>query len=218
MRLNKFLSENTKLSRRKADLAIAESKVKVNGKIANIGQSIEITDEVIYEDKKIVANQNKTILLLNKPEGYVCSRNGQGSKTIYSLLPANLHNLNPVGRLDKNSCGLLVMTNDGDLLNQLAHPSYSKNKIYEVTLDSSINQSDINKINSGVILQDGVSNIHVKLMSKNQKDLLVTMQEGRNRQIRRTFQKLGYEVTKLRRISFGEYHIEGIESGKYILK
>jgi 23S rRNA pseudouridine2605 synthase len=218
VRLNKLLSENTRLSRRKADEAISAGLVTVNGKVAKIGQSTEPSDVVEYNHRKIGQLHSKTTIMLNKPRGYVCSRNGQGSKTIYSLIPLDLHGLNPVGRLDKDSSGLLLMTNDGELLNNLAHPSNKKDKVYIVKLEKPLDEAGLAKINNFVILEDGPSKMKAKFNSLSRDELTVTLQQGRNRQIRRTFEKLGYKVIRLERISFGNYQLGNLGRGKYILK
>jgi 23S rRNA pseudouridine2605 synthase len=218
VRLNKLLSESTKLSRRKADQAIIAGLVKVNGKIAEIGQTIDPSDIIQYNGQTVNKQQTKTTIMLNKPRGYVCSHNGQGSKTIYSLLPLELHGLNPVGRLDKDSSGLLLMTNDGELLNSLAHPSNQKNKVYIVKLEKALNDIDLKRLNNHILLDDGPSKMRASYNSLSKDELTVTMQEGRNRQIRRTFYKLGYKVTSLNRVSFGDYNLGNLARGKYILK
>ena len=125
-------------------------------------------------------------MLLNKPVGYVCSRKGQGSQTIYDLIPAKYHHLESVGRLDKDSSGLLLLTDDGELANKLTHPSFRKEKVYEVTLDKSLHESDLARLQHGIELDDGTSRFIISPL-KAQNSYLVTISEGRNRQIRRTF-------------------------------
>jgi 23S rRNA pseudouridine2605 synthase len=150
--------------------------------------------------------------MINKPAGYVCSRTGQGSSTVYDLLPADLHRLNPVGRLDKDSSGLLLMTDDGDLANRLTHPRYAKEKVYEVGLDRALSEEDASRIRQGVELPDGLSRLG---LSGSGKDLVITMSEGRNRQVRRTFAALGYGVVRLHRVSFGGYGLGSLQEGRY---
>lgn len=158
MRINKYIASGSQLSRRGADEAIASGRVKVNGQPPLPGQDITDDDEVTLDGERIVpVTENRTILL-NKPVGYVCSRNGQGSKTIYDLLPVELHSLNPVGRLDKDSSGLLLMTNDGVLAQDLTHPSRQKQKVYEVILDKPLQPLHQQMITDyGVTLDDGPS-------------------------------------------------------------
>ena len=135
MRINKFIAQATGLSRRAADTAIGEGRVLVNGQKPSAGQDVSTNDAVLMDGKRITAPNQAQTIILNKPVGYVVSRDGQGSQTIYDLLPPELHQLKPVGRLDKDSSGLLLLTNDGQLAQELTHPRYQKTKIYEIRLD-----------------------------------------------------------------------------------
>jgi 23S rRNA pseudouridine2605 synthase len=219
MRLNKFLAENTNLSRRKADEAIALGFVQINDKQAILGQSVVPSDKVTLNDVEVrPRDEQQLILILNKPIGFVCSRKGQGSKTIYNLLPDKFSNLNPAGRLDKDSSGLLLLTNNGNLINELTHPSKGKKKIYLIEINKPLTANHTDDLKKGVMLSDGLSKLQVDIKSKNHQKLQITIHEGRNRQIRRTFESLGYKVTKLHRISFGEYKIGYLLTGKYIVK
>lgn len=205
MRINKFLALHTSLSRRAADKAISEGRVLVDDKKPVEGQQISDDNVVQLDGREIKTNTKLQTIILNKPTGYVCSRDGQGSKTIYDLLPPSLRHLNTVGRLDKDSSGLILLTNDGELAQQLAHPKYQKTKVYEVTLNKPLeplHQQMISDI--GVNLEDGLSMFSVE---KSGGALKVTLREGRNRQIRRTFEALGYEVIKLHRTQFGSYNL-----------
>ena len=217
MRINKFLALNTSLSRRRADEAIVQKRVKINGEYATAGTQVTGEDKVILDDVPVTGGGRleKKVILLNKPIGYVCSRDGQGSKTIYDLLPSEYKNLKPAGRLDKDSSGLLLLTNDGDLLNDLTHPSKEKNKVYEIILNKPLSSEDEKNIINGVDLKDGKSTLHLKPIAKNRFEWEVTMHEGRNRQIRRTFEALKYEVISLNRISFGEYKLANLPKGQY---
>jgi 23S rRNA pseudouridine2605 synthase len=213
MRLNQFLAKTTDLSRRNADKAISEGRVLVNSKIPALGQGVEESDKVEL-DGKLLPNEVKVqTIQLNKPFGYVVSRDGQGSKTVYDLIPENLSNLKPIGRLDRNSTGLLLMTNDGHLNQKLSHPSNNKMKVYNVKLDKILEDEDKQKIEEGVFLEDGYSRL--KLLGGNDK-WQVSMSEGRNRQIRRTFDFLGYKVIKLHRVSFGDYDLGDQKIGDWI--
>lgn len=219
MRLNKFLASATGLSRRSADRAIQNGRVSVNGNIATIGQMIDADkDTVQYNGSSVKLPIKTTVLLLNKPCGVVCSRNGQGNKTIYNLIPRQYHDLKPIGRLDKNSSGLILLTDNGDLAYTLSHPKFSKTKIYEATLDKKLSTKDKIKISSiGVLLEDGPSILGLKQLSGDCIDWQISISEGRNRQIRRTFEKLGYKVQKLHRISFGNYQLKNLKSGEFLL-
>lgn len=218
MRLNKYIAAGTGLSRRAADDAIAHNRVRVNGQLPSSGQQVSEQDTVTLDDKPVTAsdNQNSTILL-NKPPGYVCSREGQGNRTIYDLLPADLHRLKPVGRLDKHSSGLLLLTTDGQLAYSLTHPKFEKVKIYHIRLDKSLQPLHRQMISEyGLRLEDGISKLQLeRLKDGDELGWQVTMHEGRNRQIRRTFESLGYEVVGLHRIRFGTYELGSLESGSF---
>lgn len=216
MRLNKFLALHTGLSRRSADKAIANGRVRVNDQLATIGQEVTPTDHVRVDGQPVSPDTNITTIMLHKPVGYVCSRDGQGSKTIYDILPEDLRNLKPVGRLDKDSSGLLLLTNDGQLAQQLTHPSFQKLKRYIVTLDHELATGDFEKItDQGVLLEDGVSKFALKAIGNVRTHYEVIMHEGRNRQIRRTFAVLGYQVTQLHRVTFGDYQLGQLPEGHY---
>jgi len=204
MRLNRFLANSSGLSRRGADDAIAAGRVTVNGNPTNLGQRIEITDVVTLDGKALAAQTKNMVVVFNKPVGYVCSRNGQGSQTIYDLLPPQYQRLQPVGRLDKDSSGLLLLTNNGLLANELSHPKFEKQKVYEVELAKPISPSDLQKILQGIKLEEGISQFD-ELTEHGDDKLTVSLHQGWNRQIRRTFGALGYNVTKLHRIKFGNY-------------
>lgn len=218
MRINRFIAQATGMSRRGADAAIADGRVLVNGRAPQAGQGIANTDVVTVDGATIHTPATTQTILLHKPAGYVVSRNGQGSKTVYDLLPAALQTLKPVGRLDKDSSGLLLLTNDGVLANELTHPSHHKTKIYEVTLDQPLAPLHRQMIaEMGVHLEDGPSKLGLdRLREGDDHAWIVTMHEGRNRQIRRTFAALGYTVTRLYRTQFGTYHLGDIAQGAYV--
>ena len=202
------------MSRRAADEVIEWGRVQVNGEPINAGYATQDSDTITLDGKEIRPAENFTTIILNKPAGYVVSRDGQGSKTIYDLLPEKLHHLKPVGRLDKASSGLLLLTNDGELANILTHPSYSKNKVYEIELYISLKAEDKQHIEHGVKLEDGLSKFQI---DGKDKTWTVTMKEGRNRQIRRTFSELGYTIAALHRTQFGEYVLVGTAPGTFRL-
>lgn len=216
-RLNKFLAARTDLSRRAADKAISDGRVLVNGHQATTGMTIDGTEHISLDGKPLTLHVKMVTIMLNKPRGYVVSRNGQGSKTVYQLLPAQFAHLQPVGRLDKDSSGLLLLTNDGQLAERLTHPRYQKTKVYEVALDKELAPLHRQMIaDFGVHLEDGPSKFSLeRLQDGNEKAWIVTMHEGRNRQIRRTFESLGYTVKTLHRTQFGPYALNGLTEGKY---
>jgi len=216
MRLNQYIALHTGVSRRRADRLISDNKVLVNHRAAHLGQMVEEDDKIEVNGLQLKQRPKIITIILHKPEGYVSSRAGQGSKTIYDLLPQKLHHLKPVGRLDKDSSGLLLLTNDGYLANQLTHPYHQKRKVYEVELSKPLTDDDEVRIEQGVMLEDGLSSL--KLTPKSTAPTTkykVVMHEGRNRQIRRTFAALGYKVTKLHRLHLGDYSLGDIPTGKW---
>ena len=217
MRLNKFIALSLGVSRRKADELIEQGKILVNGDRAALGRQISQSDTVLYNSRELHI-QPKKLILLHKPVGYLCSRASQGGiPTIYELLPTSLHHLKPVGRLDKDSSGLILLTNDGDFAHQMTHPSFYKIKRYLVTLDQPLQPLHRQMINDfGVQLPDGPSRLTLERQHDgDDRRWIVQMSEGRNRQIRRTFAALGYTVTKLHRTDFGNYSIGEIKRGEF---
>jgi pseudouridine synthase len=218
IRLNKYLALHLGFSRREADEYIERGYVKVNGIVIDLGARIAEDDEVTVRGERVTPTTAFEYLALNKPAGYVCSRRSQGDlPTIYELLPAKYHHLKTVGRLDFNSSGLIILTNDGDFTYRLTHPKFAKTKIYNVRLDHELEPLHQQMISDyGVQLDDGPSKMSLERLSDEDRlDWQVTMSEGRNRQIRRTFSSLGYEVKKLHRTNFGNYSIGDIKPGKY---
>ena len=217
MRLNKFIALSLGVSRRKADELIEQGKILVNGDRAALGRQISQSDSVLYNSQELHI-QLKKLILLHKPVGYLCSRASQGGiPTIYELLPKSLHHLKPVGRLDKDSSGLILLTNDGDFAHQMTHPSFYKIKRYLVTLDQPLQPLHRQMINDfGVQLPDGPSRLTLERQHDgDDRRWIVQMSEGRNRQIRRTFAALGYTVTKLHRTDFGNYSLSGMKRGEF---
>lgn len=212
-RLNKLLATHLDIGRRQADDLIEQGKVIVNGIPARLGQQVASTDKVTVKGKTLSLSEAPEFLyvLLNKPIGYVCSRRQQGdAPTIYSLLPKQYHHLKPVGRLDKDSSGLLLLTNDGDLALRMTHPRFGKTKEYEVTLNAPLQPLHRQMISDyGVQLQDGPSKLQLeRLKEGDDTQWRVLMHEGRNRQIRRTFAALGYKVKRLHRTAFGPWRLD----------
>lgn len=237
MRLNKFVALATGLSRREADDEIARGQITVNGQIAKLGVQVD-GDVVKFRGQILRAPETKTLIMMNKPRGYVSSRNAQSdfAKTLYELLPARFAKLKTVGRLDRDSSGLILLTDDGDLAFRMTHPKFAKNKTYLVRLDRGLAPLHQQMISDfGVDLPDGKSRLILTRIdsadeiSKNDFGALKTaqkidfstrtiwrvqMSEGRNRQIRRTFAALGYEVERLHRVEFGEYQLSDLAPGK----
>ncbi len=218
MRLNKFLADSTEFSRRKADIAIENGRIAINGQKAILGTTVEPGDKVSIDGMEIKQKEIKIItVLLNKPAGYVCSRDGQGSKTVYDLLPKSYEHLNIAGRLDKDSSGLVVLTNDGKLLHELTHPSSDKEKIYKVTIDKTLWPEDRNKLLTGVDIEDDRPSKLKRIKKLSDKTYEVVLTEGRNRQIRRTFETLGYKVIQLNREQLGRFRLGKIKEKEKVI-
>ncbi len=212
MRLNKYLALATGISRRAADQSILDGRVTIDGAPATIGSTVTGIEAVTL-DKQLLSLAPIQTIMFHKPVGYVTSRVQQDvAPTIYELLPSEFGHLKPVGRLDKNSSGLLVLTNDGKLAQHLSHPTSGKWKTYEVRLHRGLSQTDREQVAGGVALDDGISMFDV---SGERQPYTVRLQEGRNRQIRRTFAALGYQVTYLHRTHFGDYALDGLAEGEW---
>lgn len=216
IRLNKFLAERLGVSRREADDLIASGKVLVNDKKAVLGARIDKNDKVCYNNMIVPFDTEFLYLAFNKPVGYVCSRRAQGdAPTIYELIPEEYQKLKTVGRLDKDSSGLILLTNDGDFAFSMTHPKFHKEKVYEVELDRPLEPLHQQMISDyGVMLDDGPSSFTV---IHDNNIYTVILSEGRNRQIRRTFAALGYRVTKLHRTQFGKYQLSGLKPSEYVI-
>lgn len=218
-RLNKFIARATGLSRRQADQVISERRVKVNGQVARIGQPVSTSDTIQLDGTELRLPVKRTLLLLNKPIGYVCSRRAQAEnvQTIYQLLPPEYQALKTVGRLDKDSSGLILLTDDGDLTQLLTHPRHAKQKQYQVQLDRPLSLVHRQMINDfGLELADGLSRLTLSQLSSDRTCWQITMSEGRNRQIRRTFSTLGYQAVRLHRTKFGDYDLpDNLPAGKW---
>lgn len=218
IRLNKFLAERLGVSRREADDLISSGQITVNGQIASLGNKVDTKSTICYNNKTIPFETNYTYIAFNKPVGYVCSRRAQGqAPTLYDLLPQEYRKLKTVGRLDKDSSGLILLTNDGDFAFQMTHPKFRKTKVYEVELSKPLEPLHQQMISDyGVMLDDGPSRFKIiRKDTPDTKSYQVILTEGRNRQIRRTFAALGYRVTKLHRTQFGKYELNNLASGKY---
>ena len=224
IRLNKFLAERLGISRRQADDVIASGKVLIkksgstDKKPAVLGARIDKSDEVWYNGNMIPHEVGYFYVALNKPAGYVCSRKRQGdTPTIFEILPEKYQALKTVGRLDKDSSGLILLTNDGDFAFSMTHPKFVKEKMYEVELDRDLEPLHQQMISDfGIDLPDGKSQLGLARMNDDDhKHWRVTMSEGRNRQIRRTFAAVGYQVVGLHRIQFGKYQLSGLKPGEF---
>lgn len=218
LRLNKFVAERLGVSRREADDLIADGKILVDGKPAVLGVRVAPGMKVCLGSEEIAFENDYVYIMMNKPVGYVCSRKRQGeTPTIYELLPEKYQKLKTVGRLDKESSGLILFTNDGDFAYQMTHPKFVKMKVYYVRLNRDLEPLHQQMISDfGVQLPDGVSKLGLtrRDVGETRREFEVVMSEGRNRQIRRTFAALGYEVKQLHRVSFGKYNLGELKTGK----
>jgi 23S rRNA pseudouridine2605 synthase len=214
-RLNKHLALQLAISRREADELIEREQVTVNGTVVTLGARFSEGDEIAVKGTIIGDQTAYRYILLNKPTGYVCSRRDQGdAPTIYAILPPGYQAFKPVGRLDKDSSGLILLSNDGDFAYRMTHPKFNKVKVYTVELDHELAPLHQQMISDyGVQLEDGLSKFTV--VREQGKRYEITMHEGRNRQIRRTFGALGYTVTALHRTQFGNYSLDDMKSGEY---
>ena len=218
MRLNKYLSLCGVASRRQADRIIKRGEVKVNGRIVKeMGVKINSDKDEIKVNNKICQNPEFIYLALNKPIGYVCTRaKFRNEKSVYKLLPKKYHNLKIAGRLDKNSEGLLILSNDGNFIYKLTHPKFKHEKVYEVEIEKELSKKDIEKLKKGVRLEEGLASFD-KLIKVKSKFYQVVLHQGWKRQIRRMFKEIGYKVEKLIRIRIGKLNISDIDLGKYKL-
>ncbi len=214
MRINKFVASATGLSRRASDAAIAEGQVSINGRVAILGDNTSEGDDIRLEGKPLNIWPGHTLIMLNKPAGYVSSRARQGaSPTLYDLLDPKHYSLRIVGRLDRQSSGLVLLTDDGIFIQRHTHPSFGKIKNYEVQLNRPLSPADRTRVEAGVELGDGLSRLKVERVTG--RAVSVSLSEGRNRQIRRTFGALGYTVDKLHRTSMGAFAIGDLPSGEW---
>ena len=201
---------------------IQRGLVRVNEKQAELGGRVGANDAVEVrhgrsEWQAVPWSVDYVYLAMNKPVGYVCSRRRQdAAPTIYELLPEKYQQLKTVGRLDKDSSGLILLTNDGDFGFQMTHPKFAKHKLYEVELERALEPLHQQMIGDfGVELKDGRSRLGLTKLDEGRRKWLVEMSEGRNRQIRRTFGALGYTVTGLERLEFGPYRLAGLAPGEW---
>lgn len=218
VRLNRFLSMSGICSRREADELIAAGKVTVNGKvITELGTKIKQDDLVTYNGK-VLKGESMVYIVMNKPKGYVTTLDDpHAEKTVMDLLKNSVkERVYPVGRLDKNSLGVLLITNDGDMTKKLTHPTYAKKKIYQVSLDKALTKADMQQIADGITLDDG--EIHadsINYINENHKEIGIEIHSGRNRIIRRIFEHLGYQVRKLDRVYFAGLTKKNLKRGAW---
>ena len=214
MRINQYVAAASGMSRRAADSAISAGRVSIDGRIAALGDSALEGAQVRLDDKPIVPAATHTYIMLHKPAGYVSSRVRQGDDpTLYELMPPAHRRLRTVGRLDRDSSGLILLSDDGEFIHRLTHPSFSKDKVYELTLARALSDSDRERLGRGVKLTDGLS--RVRVLAAAGPGVTVSLAEGRNRQLRRTFGALGYTIERLHRTQVGPYRLGELASGQW---
>ena len=217
IRLNKFIADAGVASRRKADEMIADGRVKVDGKtVTELGTKIIKANLVTVDGDPITHVQHFKYIIINKPKDTITSSKDEfGRKTVIELVRSRAR-LFTVGRLDRNTTGALLITNDGDLAHRLTHPAYQIERTYKVGLDKEMKLEDIKKLAHGVELEDGIAEpVELAVMPDDRSVAYITLREGRNREVRRMFETLGYEVRKLDRKSFAGITVSGLARGEY---
>lgn len=217
IRLNKFLADAGIASRRKADELIAAGMVKVNGRVVTeLGTKVHPGDLVTVGGKPVSPYKHLTYIVLNKPKDYITTTSDEhGRKTVLDLVPIKTR-IYPVGRLDRNTTGVLLLTNDGELAARLAHPRYSVEREYLVGLDKPLAPQHAKSIASGVDLDGETTGPAEVIVSPNdERQVCIILREGKNREVRRLFEHFGYEVLKLHRRRYGTITVKGMARGVY---
>lgn len=217
-RLNKYLADCGVGSRRECDKLIADGCVKINGKIASLGANVEENDSVSVNGRRVTPKTKNYYIMLHKPKGYVTTvKDDLGRKTVMDFVDIKAR-LFPVGRLDYDTEGLLILTNDGDVANKLTHPKNNVEKVYVARLSGSLTEAERQTLERGVEI-DGRKTMpaRVKILAKDEHHtrVEVTITEGRNRQVKKMFESVGKEVEFLKRVAEGELRLGGLQRGKY---
>ncbi len=217
-RLNVYLAGATGCSRRQADVDIKAGEVVVNGKAGVVGQTINpVTDKVTVRGRKVSALSSYIYVALNKPVGYVCTRSDpQGRPTIYDLLPQDLHRCKPVGRLDYDSEGLILLSDDGSWINKLTHPKYEHEREYEVRFSLPITIQLLKQWQAGVQLEEGLARVD-SIEQVDERTVRLVLHQGWNRQLRRMAGVLGLAIGRLRRIRVGDVSLGKLQPGSHRL-
>ena len=219
MRINKYLANCGVAGRRACDKIIEEGRVKINGKICKLGDEVnENSDTVFVDGQKVSLKSKHQYYLMNKPKGYVCTvSDDRGRKTVMDLLPDGVGRIYPVGRLDYDTEGMLILTDDGDLAFRLTHPKNEIPKTYLVRVEGAVSELELNKLRAGVILDGKKTNkctAHIIETDKKFTKINITITEGRNRQVRRMFESINKNVDFLKRIKVGDLGLGSLERGK----
>ena len=221
LRIQKFMSECGVCSRRKAEELVLQGKVKINGKLADIGDKIDpYSDKIIVNGKPIKRQEEKRYIMLHKPRGFLTSLSDNFDRKCITMLTKGIEErIYPVGRLDKNSEGLLLLTNDGEFANMITHPKTHIPKTYRITVRPPLDDESLNSLMNGVKLDDGYitkpADVSVLTQEENRIVLLITIYEGKNRQIRRMCESLSLELIRLKRIAIGEIRLGMLQQGKW---
>lgn len=218
IRLNRYIAHSGVCSRREADQLIADGKIRVNNKvITEMGYKV-MPGEKVYLGKKLLKKEDYAYVLLNKPKDFITTtKDPQARKTVMDLVKkASDVRLYPVGRLDRNTTGLLLLTNDGDLADKLSHPSNNIRKIYKAELDKPITRVDFERIAGGLELEDGMIKVDdIAILTADNLSIGIEIHSGRNRIVRRIFENLGYEVIKLDRVVYAGLDKSNLPRGKW---
>ena len=221
MRINKYIAKSTGCSRRKAEELILDGKVRVNNKVCNDLATvvIEHEDKIELEGKTISLDIPLLYIMMNKPKGLVVTRSDEyDRKTVYSILPPEFNFVKPVGRLDKDSEGLLILTNDGELINKILHPKYKLEKVYQVTVAGKVSHAPLTKLREGIDIGDGVTlpaGVYIRKNYERKTTLKFVLREGRKRQIRRMLESVESKVISLRRTQIGEIQLGRLPQGQW---
>ncbi len=216
IRLQKYLADCGIASRRRAEKFILQGKVKVNGNVVReLGTKIDFKDKIEFNGKIVKPKKEKIYIMLNKPVGYLSTvKKGKEKGKIVLDLVKEKQRIFPVGRLDKNSSGLLILTNDGDLALKLTHPRYEKEKEYEVEINKEITKEFIEKMQKGVVIEEGKT-LPAKVQQLGIRKFNIILREGKKRQIRRMCERLGFEVKKLHRIRINKLKLGNLKVGEF---
>ncbi len=219
IRLNKYLAQAGITSRRNADFMIARGKVRVNGKtVRELGTLVQPGDKIDVSGTPIAVRAEPTYVVMHKPVGVMTTmRDPEGRRTIVELLPERIPRVVPVGRLDYDTAGVLLLTNDGELANRLMHPRYGVDKTYRATIGGRLSPDDVKKLHSGVIVDEykaGGAKVRVVSVRAGYSVVDITIHEGRNRQVRKMFEALGHPVQTLVRLRFGPVSLGDLGVGR----
>lgn len=219
MRINKYLASCGIASRRKVEEYIISGRVLVNNEVqTNLVYDIKDTDVVKFDNKVVTLAQELEYYILNKPKGYISSvKDDRGRKVVTDLINTKAR-IYPIGRLDYDSEGMLLLTNDGDLMNKLTHPKHLIGKTYIVNILGSIKNEDVKKLEEGVVIDNyKLHPCKIKILEKqfNKTKLSITIYEGRNREIRKMFESVGKKVVYLKRIKIADFEMRGLNRGEY---